>query len=156
MEPFMSKPKVEGRVTVMQDGPYVVTGNIPLAKQTITANADGDSESWTEGHRYPARQKYSLCRCGQSDTKPFCDGTHTKAGFDGTETASREPYLNQATTLDGPALALTDAESLCAFGRFCDPNGNVWSQVTQTDDDEIRTLFIRQVNEVDPGNWTGS
>lgn len=131
MEPFMTKPKIEGRVSVTQDGPYAVTGNIPLAKQTIAANADGDSESWTEGHRFPARPKYSLCRCGQSSTKPFCDGTHTKVGFDGTETASREPYLNQATTLDGPVLALADAESLCAFGRFCDPNGKVWKSSRQ-------------------------
>jgi CDGSH-type Zn-finger protein len=151
MEAFMSKPKVEGRVTVTEDGPYVVTGNIPLVKQTIAANADGDSESWTEGHHYPARQKYSLCRCGQSNTKPFCDGTHAKIGFDGTETASREPYLNQATTLDGPVLALTDAEGLCAFGRFCDPNGKVWNQVARTDDPQVRTMFIRQVGDCPAG-----
>jgi hypothetical protein len=55
MEALMSKPKVEGRVTVTEDGPYLVTGNIPLAKQVITTSADGDSESWTEGHDYPAR-----------------------------------------------------------------------------------------------------
>jgi len=151
MEPFMSKSGIDGRVAVTQDGPYVVTGNIPLAKQVITANADGDSESWREGHRFPARQKYSLCRCGQSNTKPYCDGTHAKVGFDGTETASREPYLDQATTLDGPVLALTDAESLCAFGRFCDPNGKVWNQVASTDDPQVRTTFLRQVGNCPAG-----
>jgi CDGSH-type Zn-finger protein len=26
----------------------------------------------------------ALCRCGQSATKPFCDGTHSRCGFDGT------------------------------------------------------------------------
>ena len=59
----------------------------------------------------------------------FCDGTHLKTGWNGAETASREAYLDQSTVLDGPVLQLTDAESLCAFARFCDPNGQVWSQV---------------------------
>jgi len=147
----MSKSGIDGRVTVTQDGPYEVTGNIPLAKQVITANADGDSESWRESHRFPSRQKYSLCRCGQSNTKPYCDGTHAKVGFDGAETASREPYLDQATTLDGPVLALTNAENLCAFGRFCDPNGKVWNQVASTDDPQVRTTFVRQVGNCPAG-----
>lgn len=46
----MSKPKVEARVSVAEGGPYDVTGNIPLAKQIISTNADGDSESWKESH----------------------------------------------------------------------------------------------------------
>jgi CDGSH-type Zn-finger protein len=147
----MTEPKIEGRVSVEENGPYVFTGDIPLAKQTIATNAQGDSEIWTQGHRYPARQKYALCRCGQSNTKPFCDGTHAKVGFDGTETASRKPYLNQAKTLDGPVLTLTDVTSLCAFGRFCDPNGKVWNQVAHTDDPAVRTMFERQVNNCPAG-----
>jgi CDGSH-type Zn-finger protein len=147
----MSKPKAEVRVTVAQDGPYVVTGNIPLVKETIAANADGDSESWKEDHRFPTSEKYALCRCGQSKAKPFCDGTHVKTGFDGTETASREPYLSQAQTFDGPVLALTDAESLCAFARFCDPGGKVWNQVSHTDEPKVRAMFVRQVHDCPAG-----
>jgi CDGSH-type Zn-finger protein len=147
----MIKPKIEARVSVEANGPYVVTGDVPLAKETIATNAQGDSEFWAEGSRYPARQKYALCRCGQSDTKPFCDGTHAKVGFDGTETASREPYLNQAKTFDGPVLTLTDVTSLCAFGRFCDPNGKVWNQVARTDDPAVRAMFVRQVNNCPAG-----
>lgn len=147
----MNKPESAGRVSVTKDGPYLVSGNVPLAEQIITANADGESESWTEGRRFPAREKYSLCRCGHSGTKPFCDGTHARVGFDGTETAGREAYLDQATTIDGPALALTDAESLCAFGRFCDPNGKVWNQVGSSDDPEVRSKFLRQVGHCPAG-----
>jgi CDGSH-type Zn-finger protein len=139
------------RVTVSENGPYIVTGDIPLASQTIVADAEGGSEAWREGEAIRHRETYQLCRCGASGTKPFCDGTHDRIGFDGAETASRQPYLDQATVLDGPQLQLTDAEGLCAYGRFCDPNGQVWSQVTQTDDPRVRATFIRQVNDCPAG-----
>ena len=147
----MTKPKSETRVVVSKDGPYLVSGKIPLSRQTIVTDEEGGSETWQEGKTFPAQETYALCRCGQSKKKPFCDGTHTRIKFDGAETASREPYLKQAELLDGPALALTDAESLCAFGRFCDPHGKVWNQVARSDDPGIRATFLRQVENCPAG-----
>ena len=139
------------RVTVTANGPYVVTGDVPLATQTIVADAEGGSEAWREGAALRHRDTYQLCRCGASGSKPFCDGSHTRVGFDGTETASRDSFLAQAAVLDGPELQLLDAEGLCAYGRFCDPNGQVWSQVAQTDDPRVQAMFIRQVNDCPAG-----
>jgi len=139
------------RVTVSKDGPYMVTGEVPLSKQTIGVDAEGGSETWVESDPYPPRRAYALCRCGASATKPFCDGSHTRIGFDGAETASRAPYLDQAKVLDGPVLELMDAEGLCAFARYCDPHGQVWSQVEATDDPEVRANFVRQVNACPSG-----
>jgi CDGSH-type Zn-finger protein len=147
----MTNAKIFAQVIVSKDGPYMVTGRPPLAKEIIATDADGGSEQWAKGKTYTTPEKYALCRCGQSKKKPFCDGTHTKIGFDGTETASREPYLSEAKVFDGPVLQLTDAASLCAFGRFCDPNGKVWNQVTRTDETEIRETFIRQVENCPAG-----
>ncbi len=48
-------------------------------------------------------------------------------------------------------MVLTDAENLCAFGRFCDPNGQVWNQVGQSDDPAVRETFIRQVGNCPAG-----
>ena len=76
----MAKP---ARVVVSKDGPYVVTGNVRLSRQIIGTDSEGGSETWIEGEIVAGGEKYSLCRCGHSKKKPFCDGTHTKIGFDG-------------------------------------------------------------------------
>lgn len=129
----------------------MVTGNVPLARQTIVADAQGDSEEWRQGEAITHQEAYALCRCGSSRTKPFCDGSHITTGFDGTETASRASYLDQAKLWSGPKHQLTDAERLCAFARFCDPNGQVWHQVAETGDPNIDAMFVRQVNDCPSG-----
>ncbi|MCU1495643.1 MAG: hypothetical protein JWO62_3407 [Acidimicrobiaceae bacterium] len=118
-------------ITVNEDGPYSVVGSVPLAKQVIVTDAAGDSVGYSQGREYEATETYSLCRCGNSASKPFCDGSHARVRFDGTETASRAPYLSQTIEIVGPTLALTDAQSLCAFARFCDVAGQVWNLVQQ-------------------------
>ena len=62
-------PDVE--ITIRNNGPYSVSGPIKLV------DADGNPVD-TGG-----RERISLCRCGGSTKKPFCDGTHSKIGFQG-------------------------------------------------------------------------
>src|SRR5208283_2072385 len=137
----MKKSEQPGaKIQVTKDGPYLVSGGLPLSEQWIVTNAEGESLDYREGRKYPLQPQYALCRCGQSANKPFCDGTHAKIQFDGTETASHQPYLEQAETIEGPTMVLTDQENLCAFARFCDPKGRIWNLVTQTDNPEARKL----------------
>lgn len=132
------------RIIVSKNGPYVVSGGIPITVQVITPNRERMSWTWTEEQTIDAPKAYALCRCGHSGHKPFCDGTHEKIHFDGTERASRQPYERQAETIDGPTLLLKDAENLCAFARFCDPGGKIWALVPQSDDPDARKLAIRE------------
>ncbi len=132
------------KIVVTQDGPYQVLGGVPMRRHSIEADAQGNSWTWREGDAFHVQQSYELCRCGHSHDKPFCDGSHEEIGFDGTETASRAPYLEQAQALDGPEMGLTDAEPLCAYARFCDGYGQVWSLVEQTDNPESRELFVHE------------
>ena len=54
-------------VTPVVDGPYRVRGAVTVVG--------------ADGQRYESRERQTLCRCGQSGGKPFCDGSHWYAGF---------------------------------------------------------------------------
>jgi len=148
----MNMGKSSGRkIVVSKDGPYIVSGKVPLAIQIITPNKEGLSWDWKEGKTIETGQEYSLCRCGRSKNKPFCDSSHTKIRFDGTETATRRPFVRRADVFEGPTLTLSDAEDLCAFARFCDPGGKIWGLIEETDDPEARKLVIREANQCPSG-----
>jgi CDGSH-type Zn-finger protein len=139
------------RVTVTRNGPYVVAGHVRLSELTIATDTAGVSEEWIGRDRPEAKASVALCRCGHSNNKPFCDGSHARVGFDGTEVADRTPYLEQAQAFDGPELALLDVEKLCAFARFCDANGQIWNEVAATSDPQVRETFIHQAQDCPSG-----
>lgn len=55
------------RVAVQAKGPYVLKGNFFIQS--------------SDGERRIARRRGALCRCGHSQNKPFCDGTHAQIVF---------------------------------------------------------------------------
>ncbi len=65
-------------ITVRKNGSYLVDGPVRLV------DADGNQYDLGE------KKRFSLCRCGASVNKPFCDGTHSKIGFEAAERAVRE------------------------------------------------------------------
>jgi len=143
----MAQPKI----IVSTDGPYIVSGDVPLTMQTITPNAQGESWEWVAGRSFETTETYELCRCGRSRHKPFCDGSHTTPHFRGTETATRAPFSDQAERLDGPAITLDDAEELCAFARFCDAGGKIWSLIGASGNHAAKELAIREANHCPSG-----
>ena len=60
-------------IETIKNGPYIVKGEVELM--------DAD------GNKFPVEQRMALCRCGASTEKPFCDGTHSKVGFNAAEKA---------------------------------------------------------------------
>ena len=139
------------KIRTSKNGPYLVSGGIPLAKQIIGIDAAGYSYEWREGKKYPSKDNYALCRCGRSKNKPFCDGTHIKVNFNGTETANRKSYLDQAKRIDGPALELTDVRELCAAARFCDRAGGIWNLTQQSMDSEAKRIAIEEAGNCPSG-----
>ena len=65
-------------IKVRHNGPYKVTGPVRLI------DADGNE------YEVPKGESIVLCRCGGSKTKPFCDKTHSKIGFEAAERAVAE------------------------------------------------------------------
>jgi CDGSH-type Zn-finger protein len=134
------------KIKVTEDGPYTVFGGIPLADYILVPDADGLSIRWNKGKQYPIKEEYDLCRCGHSKNKPFCDMTHCEIFFDGTETASRKPFIEQVEPeTTGPELVLTDAIALCALARFCDRAGGVWDNTRASDNPEAKGIAIQEV-----------
>jgi CDGSH-type Zn-finger protein len=67
----------EVKIIALDNGPYLVKGSV------LILDADGN--------QFPVeRATVALCRCGGSTTKPFCDGTHSKIGFQAAQRAVRE------------------------------------------------------------------
>ena len=61
-------------VKVRQNGPYVVEGD------------DVTLVDWNgNAYQIPNKRAFALCRCGRSTNKPFCDGTHSRVGFQAAE-----------------------------------------------------------------------
>ncbi|UOQ84186.1 CDGSH iron-sulfur domain-containing protein [Gracilibacillus salinarum] len=55
------------QLKVRDNGSILVTGDVELVD--------------AEGNPFPTKQKFSLCRCGASKNKPFCDGSHKEIDF---------------------------------------------------------------------------
>jgi CDGSH-type Zn-finger protein len=138
-------------INVSKDGPYLVSGKVPISEQIIIVDKTGIPVEWGKGKEFPPKEKCGLCRCGSSQTKPYCDGTHIKINFDGTEEASRAPYLEKAKVIDGPKLKLTDAEDLCASARFCHRAGEIWNLIPKTEDPEAKQIAIEEARDCPSG-----
>ena len=119
----------EFHIEIEEAGPYVVHGAPPLHIETITTDADGGSRGLEQGASFPIRDRARLCRCGQSKDKPYCDGSHKTADVDLQETASFALIADGAHRIAGDKMVLSDNESLCAYGRFCDVEQSVWREV---------------------------
>ena len=64
------------QIKVRESGPYLVKGPMTLVD--------------VDGNAYTTEETVALCRCGGSQTKPFCDGTHKTSGFTATERAHKD------------------------------------------------------------------
>lgn len=149
----MNEPADGMSVRVTVDGPYMVSGGVPLQRDRITVDENGESVGWERVEQIEVGPRYALCRCGKSQIKPLCDGSHVAAGFDGTESAGHHSFAEVAVSIDGPGAVLRDAHRLCAEARFCARGEKLWHLIERCDDPEARALAIEEAELCPSGRY---
>ncbi len=146
----MTKPP---EIAVTENGPYEVSGDIPISPKRIVTSERGESLTWAaNGAALPHKSPVWLCRCGQSSTKPFCDDTHLTVDFDGTETASRDPFFDRHKTYEGTGITVHRVGALCAHTSFCANRVTDWYQMLpETSDTNTRTEVIGMIEHCPSG-----
>ena len=142
---------IKYRITIIKDGPYIVTGNVPISEKVIVPI--GNAYEYKPGRALPQAETYALCRCGKSKKAPFCDGSHIGA-FQGDETASRKPYHERAKRIKGADIDLLD-DGRCAFARFCHRDqGDAWELAERSYTAQNRAEAIKAAFECPSGRLT--
>jgi CDGSH-type Zn-finger protein/truncated hemoglobin YjbI len=90
-------------IAVATDGPYLVTNIEEL-------------DDWL-GRGVAVPPQIALCRCGKSERKPFCDGTHAESGFSGVKDPDRVP--DRRDTYVGQQVTVLDNRGICQHSGFC-------------------------------------
>jgi CDGSH-type Zn-finger protein len=140
------------RVQVQPDGPYRVTGGAPLVRTAQVETEYGEPIEWAPDVPIDVRtpDDYELCRCGHSSRRPFCDATHERIDFDGTEVARRDGYDDRAYPYRGGDLTMNDDRTLCTQAGYCgDRFRNVWAMIADAADPDVAER-IRQMSMLCP------
>ena len=113
---------------------------------------NGEPLTWIKEAVLSTENVYRLCRCGHSNNKPFCDGTHTLIDVDGYETADTGPIADRETSFEGEKIVIKDDRSLCTHAGFCGNRvSNVWKMLQQSDDTQVRAQIMAMVERCPSG-----
>jgi len=133
------------KIKICKNGPYLVSGNLPLNENIIEYDQEGIPLNTKKGKSFAKQKEYSLCRCGHSQNKPYCDGSHQIKNFNGAENPqAKTKYKDQAETITGPDLILKDTPRLCASAGFCHRAGGVWNLTKESNDPQAKKIAVEE------------
>lgn len=97
----------ETKIALREDGPLVVTSPPEIRGSDGTVLED--------------KKVAVLCRCGHSKNKPFCDGSHGKAGFSSAPDHSkiRNSELSYSGIVEGKKVKISYTPVLCSHAGEC-------------------------------------
>ena len=143
----------EPTITVAPNGPYLVAGNLPLYRRRDVQSELGEPMTWATQSTLDTKDRYALCRCGQSGNKPFCDGTHARVGFEADDVATGT-YDDRADVVGGDVNVRYD-QKLCVHAGFCGTTvTNVWDLAVKTGDTAARMHTIAMIEHCPSGALT--
>lgn len=133
------------KIKVSKDGPYLVSGKIPVNQQQTVFDSEGFPLKNEVVKNLSSDQKTALCRCGGSKNKPFCDGTHQRNHFDGTENPNNlETNSDDIEIFEGPNLTLKDTPHLCVGAGFCHRASGVWNLTENSDNPKAKKIAVEE------------
>lgn len=145
----------EQHITTMQQGPYIVTGSVPVTRKTPVMSEHGEPLTWKTSDSDSERERYALCRCGASTNKPFCDGSHVEHDWDDSNAAVGESYDEKAKSYGGTGIEIFDDRPTCVHAGFCGNRvTNVWKMAAQTDDSRVRAEAMAMIERCPSGALT--
>lgn len=151
-ERVVRKPR---KITIRANGPYVVEGGVPVRRKSRIMSDLGEALTWRKEGLVDPGESCVLCRCGKSDAKPYCDGTHVHAGFNGTETADTGLRADRTVAYPGTQLTVRHDRTICAFSTFCENKiTDVWEMSEKTEDVAVRSQVIAMIERCPSGALT--
>jgi len=99
-------------IVPLPNGPYYLLNDQEVTPVDNLRNSLGQQPTSVRG--------VALCRCGGSQNKPFCDGTHGTNGF--TDTKTSDGSLNKRDNYVGRELTIHDNRGICAHAGECTSN----------------------------------
>ncbi|GAC1319870.1 MAG: CDGSH iron-sulfur domain-containing protein [Acidimicrobiales bacterium] len=152
----MSNDRTDPEITVTPNGPYLVSGDLPVVRRRIVTSEHGEPLVWQTTTTVDTPARTALCRCGGSANKPFCDGTHARAGFDGTEADAPAPYDERSTSYPGTHVIVRDDRAICVHAGFCANRAtNVWTMAgSGTQDSVVRSQMMGMIDRCPSGALT--
>ena len=146
----------EQKIQIQPNGPYLVHGDTPLVRKQQVTSEHGEPMTWQKTEELETKETYALCRCGESNNKPFCDGTHVKTEFDGTETAATDKYEDRKIVHDNSTgIVIKRDYSVCAESGFCgDRLANIEKLAELTDDSIVRAKVMAMIERCPSGSYT--
>lgn len=141
------------KIKITKDGPYLISGNVPLKMRSIVEQEH--INTWSGNEDFNTTETIALCRCGRSENPPFCDGKHAhEEVFHGDETASRESYTERAKLLEGPGVDLLD-DGRCVMAGFCYvDNNDAWDLTEHSDTERNKQAAIEGASACPAGRLT--
>lgn len=149
-----NEPTQAPSISSSPGGPLIATG-LPIVAKTPVHSEHGEPLTWQTSDALTDRKRVALCRCGLSSEKPFCDGSHTSAGFEGNDTATASTYTERANEIGTGPITIHDDRSICVHAGFCGSRvTNVWKQASDVSDSMVRLAVINAIEKCPSGALT--